>query len=174
MPASLWSWRSVRHNVPVEPRAFVPALQHMRTDAERRDQELSWARPDEAFFASGACHVLAFRFLHRYGNDRHRVILIRPIDGLPGSHAYVTDGAWAFDFNGWTPEEYLLAESTVACRRLWPSWDFERIEVEDDLEAFCVRWQHRPPSDFASDVTARADRYIDRFPRHPPMGRADR
>lgn len=95
-------------------------------------------------------------------------MLVHPVAGLPGSHVYVTDGFWAFDFNGWTPEEVLLAESAVECRRRWPSWDFERIEVGDDLEDFCQRWHHRPPGEFAFDVVERADRFLDRSGPPPP------
>ncbi|MBE1611454.1 hypothetical protein [Actinopolymorpha pittospori] len=32
---------------------------YRRTPAQRADQRLAWERPDEAFFASGACHILA-------------------------------------------------------------------------------------------------------------------
>lgn len=148
--------------------AFVPAIRYMRTDAERQDQRLSWARSDEAFFASGACHILAFQFMQRRSDDRYRAILIRPSDGLPGSHVYVTDGSWAFDFNGWTPESTLLTATTAECRRRWPSWECELIRTDGDLDAFCRRWSHRPPADFAFDVLERADRFLDRFPPHPP------
>ena len=154
----------------LQARGFIPAIQYMRTDAERRNQRISWARSDRAFFASGACHVLAFRLVHRHPDGQFRVVLIRPHEERPGSHAYATDGVWAFDFNGWTLESTLLTESADECRRRWPSWDFDRIEVEvdHDLDHFCRRWGHRPPTDFAFDVVKRADRFIDFFAREPP------
>jgi len=34
---------------------------YRRTQAEREDQLLSWQRGDRAFFAAGACHILAWR-----------------------------------------------------------------------------------------------------------------
>ena len=34
-----------------------------RTEAQKKDQALSWRRCDRTFFASGACHVLAREFL---------------------------------------------------------------------------------------------------------------
>jgi hypothetical protein len=152
---------------------FVPAIRYMRTDAERRDQRLSWARSDRAFFASGACHVLAFRLVHRHPERHYRVVLIRPHEARPGSHAYATDGVWAFDFNGWTLESILLTETAAACRHRWPSWDFDRIEIDVniDLDQFCRRWRHRPPTDFALDVVTRADRFINCFPPKPPVPR---
>jgi hypothetical protein len=155
----------------LQARGFVPAIRYMRADAERRDQRLSWARSDRAFFASGACHVLAFRLVHRHPGGRYRVVLIRPHEGLPGSHAYATDGVWALDFNGWTLESILLCESADECRQRWPSWDFDRIEVDVDvdLDQFCRRWGHRLPSDFAFDVVKRADRFIDCLPPEPPV-----
>ena len=141
----------------------VAAICHMRSDEERRDPRLSWARPDPAFFASGACHVLAYRFLLRHPDASFRIVLLRPRDGLPGTHVYATDGAWAFDFNGWVREADLLAVTAAACRARWPAWDVDRIEVDPvvDLEDFCRAWAHRPPSDFPGDVQERADRYLD-------------
>lgn len=40
---------------------YRPAGLFRRTDAERADQLLSWQRDDQAFFAAGACHILARR-----------------------------------------------------------------------------------------------------------------
>jgi hypothetical protein len=140
----------------------------MRTEEERRDQVPSWKRTDAAFFAAGACHVLAFRFLARHAGEMFAGIYLRPRNGLPGSHTYVSDGTWAFDFNGWTLEEVLLSESAADTRRRWPGWDFDRIVVEKSLDQFCVSWQHRLPSEYAGDVIRRADGYLDRLGAHPP------
>ena len=146
---------------------FVPAIRYMRTEAERRDQLLSWGRPDRAFFASGACHILAFRFSDRHADTSHRIILIHPINDLPGAHVYVQREGWAFDFIGWTPEHVALSETAAACRARWPGWDYEKVEVIDDLHTFCARWGHRPPAGFAFDVVERADRFVERFPARP-------
>jgi hypothetical protein len=47
----------------VEPQA---AGAYRRTQAQRDDQSVSWHRTDRAFFAAGACHILAWtcRELH--------------------------------------------------------------------------------------------------------------
>jgi len=37
-----------------------PAGRFRRTARERADQRVSWERPDRAFFAAGACHILAW------------------------------------------------------------------------------------------------------------------
>jgi hypothetical protein len=56
------------------------------------------------------------------------------------------------------------------CRRRWPTWDFDRIELnaDVDLELFCQRYRHRPPDRFADDVVQRADRFLERFAPGPP------
>jgi hypothetical protein len=41
------------------------AITYRRTPQQRADVSLSWARPDRAFFAAGAGHILAYRFLQR-------------------------------------------------------------------------------------------------------------
>jgi hypothetical protein len=156
--------------VNVDDGVFVPAIRYMRTDAERRDQLVSWRRPDHAFFASGACHILAFRFARRDADTSRRIILIHPTDDLPGSHVYVASQGSAFDFNGWTSEDVLLSQTAAECRARWPGWDYERVEVvDDDLEGFCVRWGHRRAADFVFDVVERADRFLDRFPARPDV-----
>lgn len=150
------------------PPAYVPAIRHMRTDEERRDPMKSWQRPDDKFFAAGACHVLAFRFIQRNPAAPARIMHIRPTGGPLGSHLYVSWDRWGFDFNGWTPEDLLLSSSTAECRRRWPGWNFELLEVDDDIGNFCARWNHRTPHQFPFDVEARADRYLDRLPTTPP------
>jgi hypothetical protein len=119
----------------------------MRSPAERLDQLLAWQRPDAAFFASGACHVLAYRFLARHSRDCWRAIYLKPAGGFPGSHMYASDGRWAFDFNGWVPEPTLFDVTAKECERRWPGWTAERITVQEPLEVFCQRWNlRRPPS----------------------------
>ena len=146
---------------------FVPAVTLMRSDVERRDQEASWNRPDDAFFAAGACHVLAFTLLERHPQEDYTAIYIRPRGDQLGSHVYVSAGAWAFDFNGWTMERRFLAETAAECRRRWPDWDYDAVPVVDSLEGFCRTWNHRLPSGYAGDVVARANclsRPLRRFP----------
>lgn len=146
----------------------VPAVAFMRKEQERVDQRASWMRADEAFFAAGACHVLAFALRDRRMSVDSEVVMIRPRRGLPGSHVYLRDGSWGFDFNGWTPEAELLAVNGAACGRRWQQWSCDPVVVDGSLAEFCRVHYHRPPSGFYGDVLARAERYLARFGLHPP------
>lgn len=140
-----------------------------RTDAERRDQSRSWARPDEAFFAAGACHILAWaaveRFDERFGAGRFGPVLLRPRFGAPGLHVFATDGERAFDFNGWSRQADLLAVTAADYGAAHPGWAHDLVPVGHlDIDGFCAAHGHRHPSDFAAVPWARAHRYLDRFP----------
>jgi hypothetical protein len=69
---------------------------------------LSWARDDKSFFASGACHILAYTFFSLHPDKELEIVFLRPAGtasgGTIGCHAYVRQGSWAFDFQGWTLE----------------------------------------------------------------------
>jgi hypothetical protein len=148
-------------------RVYVPAIAFARTEAERRDQMLSWERSDEAFFAAGACHILAFRVLERHPGEGFHSVYLRPERGGSGHHVYATDGRWAFDFNGWTLEETLLRESIRACRARQPSWSYTRCVISQSLEHFCQEFGFRRLDQYPVDPTPRADAFLDRFPRAP-------
>jgi hypothetical protein len=90
-------------------RMYRSSAQFKRTPAERADQMLSWNRDDVRFFAAGACHILAFAFLDVYPDAGFRTVGIRARGQAHPMHVYVTDGQWAFDFDGWTPVDELLA-----------------------------------------------------------------
>lgn len=141
---------------------YRPSSQFRRTPEERRDQLLSWNREDQAFFAAGACHILAFAFLETYPQAGFRPIGLWP-RGLdyPG-HVYVGDGTWAFDHDGWTMEGELISVSCAA----EPEADFRALPIEVGLDTFCARHNHRPRHLFAFDPWSRAQRYIEEFP-HP-------
>jgi hypothetical protein len=147
---------------------YKPSLLFDRTEQERKDPFLFWKRDDQPFFAAGACHILAemFRQLH-YGED-YRVIFIKPINGMPGTHVYISDGTWAFDHNGWTREQELLDTSRRAYTKRYPGWDCERIVVTDDLETFSRQNNHRQPWQFAYLPWERAYKYIQQVPAAPP------
>lgn len=143
--------------------SYVPALRFTRTDAERKSQTLSWARTDEAFFAAGTCHILAFRFLERHPDGGYSAVYLRPTNSDKGHHVYVTDGRWAFDFNGWTREHVLLSKTAKGCREADPAWSYELIDIDVGLEVFCKKFGHLLPNMFAFDPTDRTDAYLDSF-----------
>jgi len=149
---------------------YVPTTRFPRTEAERADPELAWQRTDEAFFASGACHILAFTFRDQHPDHDLVLRLIEPAAGFTGSHVYVVDGDWAFDFNGWTPEAELLAVTEAAWTDAQPGWAYEQHDLDGDLDAFCAGGLRRAPRFFAHDPRPRASAYLARFPDRPPVG----
>jgi hypothetical protein len=85
--------------------SYDPPINYKRTDAERSDQTLAWQRSDKAFFAAGACHILAWTFLEIYPAAGFHPMGLRRVGQAHADHVYVTDGTWAFDHDGWTLEE---------------------------------------------------------------------
>lgn len=143
-------------------------IRYQRTDAERADPALSWKRTDAAFFASGACHILAF-----VARDRRPDLVVRfldPAPGYSGTHVYVIDGEWAFDFDGWHREEELIDVTTEAYEAAYPGWTCSVFTIgsEVGIEAFCADQIHRAPRYYAHDPRPRAHAYLARFPSHPP------
>lgn len=139
----------------------VAAGVHRRTDAQRRDQRLAWERSDEAFFASGACHVLAWTCLYR----DHGVGLaaLRDVGELQVWHTWAVWEGWAFDASGWNPEVELLdANQRFEARVL------ERVSLPADLATFCVTQRHRMLGDYWGDPVPRAVAHVARFT--PPWG----
>ena len=120
----------------IRPGALVVAQaagRFRRTALERVDQRVSWERSDQAFFAAGACHVLAWvcRDLNR---DRAvGVAAVRFAGEQRVFHTYATWHGWAFDHAGWNPESELLAVNAEFEGR-----PVERITITDSLAEFCV------------------------------------
>lgn len=126
---------------------YQPPSAFRRTPRERADQLVSWQRSDQAFFAAGACHILAFAFLDAFPAAGFRPVALRE-NGAP-NHVYVTDGTWAFDHAGWTREAEILA--VTGCLP-------EPLGV--DLDTFCLRHHHRRRHQYAFDPWDRAHRYL--------------
>ena len=124
--------------------SYLAPARFRRTPQERADQGLSWARPDQAFFAAGACHILAWQFLARHQESGFEIIGIRsPGERQPG-HYYVSDGEWAFDHCGWTREQALLTET----RRAEAVGTLHRESVHLTLDELCASYWMRPPDAF--------------------------
>jgi hypothetical protein len=151
---------------------YRSSAQFRRTPTERADQLASWNRDDVRFFAAGACHILAFAFLEAYPEPGFRTVGVWARGQADPMHAYVTDGAWAFDFDGWTPANELLA----ATRAAEPGADYEQRTIDTDLSTFCRVHNHRDRPYYAFDPWQRALRYIAQFPtpeEHRAMLRPD-
>jgi Phosphotransferase enzyme family len=68
-----------------------------------------WSLPDRVFFASGACHILAYAFLNAYPNCSFAPIWIKPARGFTGNHIVVVRGDIAFDYHGYSSWSRILA-----------------------------------------------------------------
>lgn len=64
----------------MERRRYAPAVAieaagvYRRTQVQRDDQRSSWIRDDQAFFAAGACHVLAWTCHETYAKQDLRIV----------------------------------------------------------------------------------------------------
>ena len=143
-----------------------------RSDAQRRDPFLHWQMEDRAFFASGACHILAHIFLSLHLGEGYELIYIKPREPHPGNHLYASNGEWAFDFQGWTREAELLEMTRKVYGAALPGWDCERIVIKEGLPAHIASGRHnlRPPEYFPYPPWERSYKYIKQFPPRPPEG----
>ncbi|MFZ1458252.1 MAG: hypothetical protein WAT17_00005 [Candidatus Saccharimonadales bacterium] len=150
---------------------YKPSILFERTAEERRDMFASWQREDQAFFAAGACHILANLFVQLHGHEGYTMIFIKPETGFSGNHMFASNGTWAFDHNGWTTEKELLEETENTMRTRFPEWSYERCVIENSitaLEDFCKANNHRLPWQYAHLPWERAYKYIQQFSPTPP------
>ncbi len=131
-----------------------------RTDIERSDQRLSWERTDQAFFASGACHILAWVCRDTYADQSLGIEAVRAKGEQQVFHTYARWNGWAFDHSGWNPAQQLLAVNTD-----FEGHPLERVEVAVDLAEFCEQHHHRMPDQYWRDPLERAREYVG---RHQP------
>jgi hypothetical protein len=129
-----------------------------RTPIERSDQRVSWERTDQAFFAAGACHILAWTCRDAHPGREIGLAAMRKTGDEHPFHVYATWAGWAFDASGWHPEPELLRVNA----------EFEGVPVESfaitaALEEFCAVHLHRLPDQFWRDPRPRARRHLDRF-----------
>lgn len=150
---------------------YKPSFALGRTPEEKRDMFKAWARDDRAFFADGACHILAYLFVQLHQHEGYRMVYLKPAEGFVGNHVYASNGEWVFDHNGWMKEKELLALTEKVYMEKYPEWHYERIPIENSmtvLEDFCRANLHRLPWQFAYLPWERAYRYIKRFSDMPP------
>jgi hypothetical protein len=151
---------------------YKPSLLFDRTPEEKRDMFKSWARSDQAFFAAGACHILANLFVQLHRDEGYEMVYIKPGEGYTGNHVYASNGEWAFDHNGWTKEKELLALTEQAYTQKYPGWHYQKITLEPSitaLEDFCKANNHRLPWQFAYLPWERAYKYIVSFSDQPSI-----
>ena len=141
----------------------------------KQDPVRRWSLPDRVFFACGACHILAYAFLERYGAPGFNPIWIKPARGFTGNHIVAVRGDDAFDYHGYSSWKRLLDHTTAKAARWWPGWHAELFELPMDVlisepksRAYDGLWL-REPGQFLHDAMPRARRFLDRFPApgHP-------
>lgn len=140
----------------------------------KKSPETRWALPDRVFFGHGACHILAGTFLEFPPLPGFHAERIVPKDGLPGNHVYVTDGAIAFDYHGYSVRERLLEHH----RRGWSSqnvgWDCTIEAVDFSLldTAELNRRKMLGPDQYLHEPISRARRFIERIDHTRAVGSA--
>lgn len=138
-----------------------------RTPAQKADLEWSWNRGDRAFFASGACHILAHAFLCSPGGKGFRPMMIVPATGFRGGHVFATDGTTVFDYHGYSAHARFVEHYFAKIRRLFPGWQGSLVDVTDSFwtEAWFDAYQHRRPQQFYRDPSERAAQFIAKMQR---------
>lgn len=121
---------------------------------------MAWERTDQAFFAAGACHILAWVCRGSYPDRQIQIAGVRPAGEWQVFHVYAVWDGWAFDHSGWNPEPQLLAVNTEFEGR-----PLERVTITDDLATFCATHHSRMPSQYWQDPLPRARDYVS---RHSP------
>ena len=136
----------------------------------KQDPEKRWALPDRVFFACGACHVLAYAFLARYGTAGMKALWLKPKPGYTGNHIFVASEAWTFDYHGYVCRDGFLRHTFRRARHYWPGWSATLIELPRDVlisekksRLYQGLWL-REPTQFLHDALPRANACLDRFP----------
>lgn len=144
---------------------YTPAAVFRRTQAERLDQLLAWNRSDQAFFAAGACHVLAWVAVEQHAPAGFGMVGLRQLGEPYVSHVIISNGRWAFDHDGWTP----LPELLRATAEYEPDPAWELLPITSTLRQFCADHRSRMPEQYAHDPLPRARRYLQERPRPPEV-----
>lgn len=141
----------------------------------KEDPVRRWALPESVFFASGACHILAYAFLDTYPDAGFEALWIKPAPGYTGNHIVVVRSGLSFDYHGYANWEHLLAHTNRKANRWWPGWSAEQVPLPKDVliserksRAIAGLWL-REPGQYLHDAMPRARRFLARFP--PPPAR---
>lgn len=149
-------------------------LSSFRTPTEKADLEISWHRPDDEFFGTGGCHVLAHVFLAMNPSAGYRPLLIAPTPGHRGMHVVCASDRHVFDFNGYTDLAFYFEELQRLHRERDAAWSADVFELDLDPAGwdFCRKYGHRHPSQFFGDPIPRARAFVGKFrlgfERHVP------
>lgn len=118
------------------------------------DLAMQWALPDRVFFASGACHILAWAFLDRYPDAGGQAVWIRPNSPFRGNHIVVRGEGWLFDYHGFSRPDVYLARHFRRARRLGA-----RLLRAEDRPHATAEWEatlvELPPQALVSEPLSR-------------------
>lgn len=139
------------------------------TPGTKQDPVRRWALPDRAFFAHGACHILAGVYLTDPPRGGFRAERIVPNGPFPGNHVYLTDGTVCFDYRGYTRRDQLLAWYAKAQARITPGWSGTIEAVRFDLldTAALNARRMRGPDQYLHNPVPRARAFIAARARPP-------
>jgi hypothetical protein len=132
-----------------------------RTNLQKQDQALSWMRGDRAFFASGACHVLACVFLREYTDIGYEPYMIVPGYGFRGSHVFAATEDTVFDYHGFSHRGFYLDHYFQKIRRFYPGWNATIIKPNDFMKgSFLRKYKMRALDQYYADPLPRAMAYV--------------
>lgn len=135
----------------------IAAGRFRRTPLERSDQRVSWERADQAFFAAGACHILAWACRDSHSDRGVELAAVKFVGEHEVFHAIATWDGWAYDHSGWNPEPELLAVNEA-----FEGHPIERVTITASLAVFCAEHHHRMPDQYWRDPMPRARKYVAR------------
>ena len=130
---------------------------------------MRWNRPDRAFFAGGACHILAYSFLESYGRDGMEAVWLKPAEGYTGNHIVVAADGWVFDYHGFSGRAAYFDHAFRRARHYYPGWTAELIPLPRDVLISETKSKTVPglwlmePGQFLHDAMPRAIRYRERL-----------
>ena len=129
--------------------------------------EKRWALPDRVFFACGACHILAYAFHERCGDETMQPVWIKPAAGFTGNHIFISNGTMVFDYHGFCERTRFLDHYFKRARFRFPNWDASLVPLpsavlvsEAKSKTYEGLWL-REPRQFLHDALPRARRFLD-------------
>jgi hypothetical protein len=143
-----------------------------RTPGTKSDPEKRWDLPYRIFFACGACHILTFAFLERYGTPETYAMWLKPADGFTGNHIVAATSAWVFDYHGYSERGRFLEHTFKRATKRWPGWEATLIRlpphalISESASQQKGLWL-REPTQFLHDAMPRAHSFLERFPPPP-------
>ena len=74
---------------------------------EARSSNAMGSLPDRVFFAYGACRILAYAFLEKFG-DHSLALWLKPAASFTGNHIFIASTDWIFDYHGGKPRPVVV------------------------------------------------------------------